>query len=72
MSTSVSVVVASHGREFRLRWLLNALEEQSFSGSWEVVVVHDYDADDRRARARQASTRAVRSPPTHRDRAGHR
>ena len=34
---AVSVVVASHGRQLRLRWLLNALEEQTFDGrgrSW--------------------------------------
>ena len=41
---SASVVVPSHGRPLRLRWLLNALEEQTFAESWEVVVVHDYDA----------------------------
>jgi len=40
----VSVVVASHARHLRLRWLLNALEEQTFTGSWEAIVVHDYDA----------------------------
>jgi GT2 family glycosyltransferase len=40
----VSVVVASHARRLRLRWLLNALEEQTFAEPWEVVVVHDYDA----------------------------
>jgi hypothetical protein len=41
----VSVVVASHGRALRLRWLLNALEEQRLPReAWEVVVVHDYDA----------------------------
>jgi GT2 family glycosyltransferase len=40
----VSVVVPSHARHLRLRWLLNALEEQTFRGAWEVVVVHDYDA----------------------------
>ena len=40
---TVSVVVASHARHLRLRWLLNALEEQIFDGDWEVVVVHDYD-----------------------------
>lgn len=39
----VSVVVASHGRALRLRWLLNALAEQRFEGDWELVVVHDYD-----------------------------
>ncbi len=41
---AVSVVVASHARHLRLRWLLNALEEQSLDEPWEVVVVHDYDA----------------------------
>ena len=40
---SVSVVVPSHGRHLRLRWLLNALEEQTLAEPWEVVVVHDYD-----------------------------
>lgn len=39
-----SVVVASHARPLRLRWLLNALEEQHLeTAAWEVVVVHDYD-----------------------------
>lgn len=38
----ISVVVASHDRPLRLRWLLNALEEQTVErGSWEVVVAHD-------------------------------
>ena len=41
----VSVVVASHARPLRLRWLLNALEEQTLAAdSWEAIVVHDYDA----------------------------
>lgn len=40
----LSVIVASHARHLRLRWLLNALEEQSLSEPWEVIVVHDYDA----------------------------
>jgi GT2 family glycosyltransferase len=45
-SVAVSVVVASHGRHLRLRWLLNALEEQTLDQArWEVVVVHTYDAD---------------------------
>jgi GT2 family glycosyltransferase len=40
----VSVVVASHARPLRLRWLLNALEEQTLPrGEWELVVVHGYD-----------------------------
>src|SRR2546425_7703552 len=41
---AVSVVVASHARHLRLRWLLNALEEQTLARErWEVVLVHDYD-----------------------------
>src|SRR3954453_3999926 len=40
--TEVSVVVPSHERPLRLRWLLNALEEQTLDRSrWEVVVAHD-------------------------------
>jgi glycosyltransferase involved in cell wall biosynthesis len=42
---AVSVVVASHARHLRLRWLLNALEEQTLDrDEWDVVVVHDYPA----------------------------
>jgi len=42
---AVSVVVASHARPLRLRWLLNALEEQTLArGTWDLVVVHDYDS----------------------------
>jgi GT2 family glycosyltransferase len=38
----VSVVVPSHERPMRLRWLLNALEEQTLArGRWELIVVHD-------------------------------
>jgi len=32
----------------RLRWLLNALEEQTFEEPWELVVVHTYAADTAR------------------------
>ena len=40
----MSVVVASHARALRVRWLLNALEEQTLAPEdWEVVVVHDYE-----------------------------
>jgi GT2 family glycosyltransferase len=40
----VSVVVASHERQVRLRLLLDALMEQTLARErWEVVVVHDYD-----------------------------
>jgi GT2 family glycosyltransferase len=41
-------VVASHARRLRLRWLLNALEEQTCERAWEVIVVHDYDAETAR------------------------
>jgi GT2 family glycosyltransferase len=38
----ISVVVASHDRPVRLRWLLNALEEQTLDPArWDVVVGHD-------------------------------
>jgi glycosyltransferase involved in cell wall biosynthesis len=38
----ISVVVPSHDRPLRLRWLLNALEEQTLARtSWEVIVAHD-------------------------------
>src|SRR5882762_9334169 len=38
----ISVVVASHDRPVRLRWLLNALEQQTLAAErWEVVVGHD-------------------------------
>src|ERR687884_502693 len=38
----LSVVVPSHERALRLRWLLNALEEQTFDRDrFEVVVIHD-------------------------------
>lgn len=40
---AVSVVVASHARELRLRWLLNALEGQTLPEQWELLIVHDYD-----------------------------
>jgi GT2 family glycosyltransferase len=38
----VSVVVPSHERPVRLRWLLNALEDQTLPRNrWELMVVHD-------------------------------
>src|SRR3954466_4492844 len=43
----ISVVVPSHERPLRLRWLLNALEEQTLeTGRWELVVVHDSRGDE--------------------------
>jgi GT2 family glycosyltransferase len=39
---AIAVVVASHERALRLRWLLNALEEQTLArGDFEVIVCHD-------------------------------
>ncbi|MDX6659127.1 MAG: hypothetical protein QOH62_3920, partial [Solirubrobacteraceae bacterium] len=38
----ISVVVPSHDRPLRLRWLLNALDEQTLAREqWEVIVAHD-------------------------------
>ena len=43
----ISVVVPSHERPLRLRWLLNALEEQTLDRArWELVVVHDCRGDE--------------------------
>ena len=47
------MVVASHERPVRLRWLLNALEEQTLARErWELVVVHD-SGDDTEALLRE-------------------
>ena len=46
-SPDVSVVVPSHARRLRLRWLLNALEDQTLAPArFEVIVVHDYTGAD--------------------------
>jgi GT2 family glycosyltransferase len=38
----IAVAVASHDRPLRLRWLLNALAEQTLSQErWEIIVSHD-------------------------------
>jgi GT2 family glycosyltransferase len=43
----IAVVVASHDRPLRLRWLLNALEEQTLDrGRFEVVVADDSSSDE--------------------------
>jgi GT2 family glycosyltransferase len=43
----LSVVVASHDRALRLRWLLNALEQQTLARErWEVIVAHDSDGPE--------------------------
>jgi GT2 family glycosyltransferase len=42
MPPEVAVVVASHDRPLRLRWLLNALEDQTLERErFEVIVAHD-------------------------------
>src|SRR4051812_3550920 len=42
MAPELTVVVPSHDRPLRLRWLLNALEAQTLDKAlWEVVVGHD-------------------------------
>ncbi|MDQ3630158.1 MAG: glycosyltransferase family 2 protein, partial [Actinomycetota bacterium] len=47
---AIAVVVASHERPLRLRWLLNALQEQELDRArWEVVVCFD-DAGEETAR----------------------
>ncbi len=46
-SPSITVVVPSHDRPLRLRWLLNALELQTLPrAKWRVVVVHDDPGDE--------------------------
>jgi glycosyltransferase involved in cell wall biosynthesis len=46
---AISVVVPSHDRALRLRWLLNALEDQTLGRDrFEVIVVHDYDDEHTR------------------------
>ena len=43
----ISVVVPSHARPLRLRWLLNSLEEQTLDATrFEVIVVHDYSPEE--------------------------
>ena len=68
----ISVVVPSHGSLLRLRWLLNALEEQTFEADrFEIVLVHDYgDAQsaamiDSHPLAVSGRLRAVRIDPRH-------
>lgn len=58
-SPAASVVIASHGRALRLRWLLNALAEQRFEEPWEVVVVHTYDEE--------TASRVLERHPLHAD-----
>ena len=50
MAPRISVVVPSHARPLRLRWLLNSFEEQTLDrDAFEVIVVHDYGDEDTRS-----------------------
>jgi glycosyltransferase involved in cell wall biosynthesis len=66
----IAVVVPSHDRPLRLRWLLNALEEQTLARDrWEVVVGHDSSGPetqqllDEHPLARQGVLRSVALAP---------
>jgi GT2 family glycosyltransferase len=66
----LSVVVASHDRPLRLRWLLNALDQQTLERAlWEVVVCHDsagVETDtllESHPLARSGTLRFTRLPP---------
>jgi glycosyltransferase involved in cell wall biosynthesis len=72
MSTpEISVVVASHDRPLRLRWLLNALEDQTLPRDrWELIVAHDSvgpETDElltSHPLAREGTLRHVSLPPS--------
>jgi glycosyltransferase involved in cell wall biosynthesis len=66
----ISVVVPSHDRPLRLRWLLNALEEQTLAPDrWELIVGHDSAGDETEELLRthplgqKVSVRSVRLAP---------
>jgi glycosyltransferase involved in cell wall biosynthesis len=66
----ISVVVPSHDRPLRLRWLLNALQDQTLANNrWEVVVGHDSAGPETdellegHPLTREGSVRVVRQPP---------
>jgi glycosyltransferase involved in cell wall biosynthesis len=66
----ISVVVPSHDRPLRLRWLLNALEQQTLAADrWELIVGHDSAGEETdellrtHPLARKVSVRSVRLPP---------
>lgn len=66
----ISVVVPSHDRPLRLRWLLNALADQTLPRErWEVVVAHDSSGSEtdrllvEHPLAREGSLRSVRLDP---------
>jgi GT2 family glycosyltransferase len=69
MPVELSVVAPSHARPLRLRWLLNALEEQTLAPDrWEVIIGHDADGEETEELlrthplGRRVALRSVRSP----------
>src|SRR4051794_11276248 len=66
MTPRLTVAIASHERPLRLRWLLNAIEEQTLAREdFEVVVCFD-DAGEQTARLlaeHPLGVRAIRLPP---------
>lgn len=69
-SVDISVVVPSHDRPLRLRWLLNRLEEQTLDPSrWELIVAHDSSGAETDALLRthplaeKIDVRVIRLPP---------
>ena len=67
MSPAIAVVVASHNRALRLRWLLNSLEDQTLPRErFEVIVAYDSDDDgatESLLRDHPAGARALRFDP---------
>jgi glycosyltransferase involved in cell wall biosynthesis len=50
----IAVVVPSHDRPLRLRWLLNALEEQTLDRErWEIIIGHDSSGPETEALLRE-------------------
>ena len=65
-TVSLTVAVASHERPLRLRWLLNALEEQTLPrAAFEIVVCHDSAGEEteRLLRSHPLQPRSVRLAP---------
>jgi GT2 family glycosyltransferase len=63
MAPEIAVVVPAHGRPLRLRWLLNALEEQTLArGRFEVLVAAEQEQLLRVAAEHPLGARAVRAP----------
>src|SRR4051794_37320240 len=70
MSPEIAVVVASHDRPLRLRWLLEALSDQTLERDrFEVVVAHDSTGPETDALlqahplAEHGTLRRIRRPP---------